>query len=448
VVSSFARSFVDRVGTLRPLRVRDFRLLWTGMTVSMIGDGIYIVAVALQVLSIANSATALAGVGIAWTAPQVALMLTSGALSDRIDRRRLMIAGDLIRFVAIGAIGFLSIFDVLTLPMLYGLVIVYGIGQAVFWPAFSSIVPTIVPEDLLVQANSLAQVVRPAAMMLVGPVVGGVLAGSFGPGWAFVIDGVTFGWSAVMIWLMRVRTESRGNTHVHEVWAEMKEGLAYVRSETWIWAALVGATISLLCTWGPWETLVPFVVKNDMGGGGLAIGLVFGAGGLGSVVAALFMGQRGGLPRRPITVLYAAWAIGMYMTAGFGVVDVVWQAMIVAFVAEGSIAVLIVIWYTLLQRLVPRELQGRVFSLDWMISIAGVPLSFAIVGPLAGWIGADATLIIAGLLGGTVTLAFLIIPGARAPERDGRLEAPTPIPAAPVTTAGEATLSDPSGTAG
>jgi MFS family permease len=447
-VSSSARSFVDRVGTLRPLRVRDFRLLWTGMTVSMIGDGIYIVAVALQVLSIANSATALAGVGIAWTAPQVALMLTSGALSDRIDRRRMMIAGDLIRLVAIGTIGLLSILDVLTLPVLYGLVIVYGIGQAVFWPAFSSIVPSIVPEDLLVQANSLAQVVRPAAMMLIGPVVGGVLAGSFGPGWAFAFDGLTFGWSALMIWLMRVRTESRSDTRVHEVWVEMKEGLAYVRNETWIWAALVGATISLLCTWGPWETLVPFVVKNDMGGGGLAIGLVFGAGGFGAVVAALFMGQRGGLPRRPITVLYVAWALGMYMTAGFGVVNVVWQAMIVAFVAEGSIAVLVVIWYTLLQRLVPRELQGRVFSLDWMISIAGVPLSFAIVGPLAGWIGADATLIIAGILGGTATLVFLFVPGARAPERDGRLEAPAAVPPAPAATVGEAAVSDPSGAAG
>jgi hypothetical protein len=101
-----------------------------------------------------------------------------------------------------------------------------------------------------------------------------------------------------------------------------------------------------------------------------------------------------------------------------------------------------------LQRLVPRELQGRVFSLDWMISIAGVPLSFAIVGPLAGWIGADATLIIAGLLGGTATLVFLFVPGARAPERDGRLEAPASVAPAPAATVNEGTVSDPSGAAG
>ncbi len=420
------QGFVDRIGALRPLRIRDFRLLWTGLTVSMIGDGVYVVSIALQVLDLSNSPAAIAGVGIAWTAPQVVLMLGSGALADRVDRRRLMVAGDLVRLCAIGALGALSIVDRLTLPALFALVVVYGVGQAVFAPAFSSIIPTIVPEDLLVQANSLGQVVRPASMMLVGPLIGGLLVGSLGTGWAFVLDGATFAWSAVMILLMRVRPQPRAD-EPSRMWADVKVGLRYVRSETWIWAALVAATISLLCTWGPWEALVPFVVKNqlvrDPAHEGFALGLVFGAGGLGAVMAALALGQRKGLPRRPITVLYVAWAIGMFMTAGFGIVTTVWQALIVAFVSESSIAVLVVIWYTLLQRLVPRDLLGRVSSLDWLISIAGVPLSFAIVGPLAGWIGADATLVGAGVLGGAVTLAFMFVPGARGPERDGTLAA-------------------------
>jgi hypothetical protein len=101
--------------------------------------------------------------------------------------------------------------------------------------------------------------------------------------------------------------------------------------------------------------------------------------------------------------------------------------MAVAFVAEGSITVLVIVWVTLIQRLVPSDLLGRVFSLDWMISIAGVPLSFAIVGPLAAAIGARATLIAAGVLGASVTLAFMLIPGARDPERDGSLDDPPPI---------------------
>ena len=101
------------------------------------------------------------------------------------------------------------------------------------------------------------------------------------------------------------------------------------------------------------------------------------------------------------------------------------QGLFVAFVSEGSISLLVVLWYTALQRLVPDRFLGRVMSLDWMISIAGLPLSFAVVGPLASWIGTDETLILAGVLGAAVTIAAMFIPGARSPERDGRLAGAT-----------------------
>jgi hypothetical protein len=97
--------------------------------------------------------------------------------------------------------------------------------------------------------------------------------------------------------------------------------------------------------------------------------------------------------------------------------------MAVALVAETCITVLIVIWVTLVQRLVPTELLGRVSSLDWLISTAGVPLSFAVVGPAADAFGVDATLIAAGVLGAAITFAFMFYPGARGPERDGSIEA-------------------------
>ena len=416
-------SRLSSLGVVRPLSIRDFRLLWIGMAVSMVGDGIYVVSIALQVLEISNSASSLAMVGLAWSAPQVVLMLASGALSDRLDRRKLMIAGDLIRLGAITAIGLLSIAGDLTMPVLIVIVVVFGAGQAIFQPAFSSMVPTIVPEEMLVEANSLAQVVRPASMLFLGPLIGGLLTGVIGVGGAFLVDGATFAWSAVMILMIRTRHVSHDGSS-SSLWAEIVEGISYVRSETWILVALVAATVSLLCVWGPWEVLVPFVVTNDLGGDGVALGLVFGAGGLGSVLVGLTLGQRGALPRRPLTVMYLAWAVGMLMTAGFGIATAIWQAMVFGFLAEGSIALLIVLWFTMLQRLVPRHLLGRVISLDWMISIAGVPLSFAIVGPLAGAFGADATLIGAGLLGAAVTIAFMFVRGAREPERDGRLAEP------------------------
>jgi DHA3 family tetracycline resistance protein-like MFS transporter len=110
--------------------------------------------------------------------------------------------------------------------------------------------------------------------------------------------------------------------------------------------------------------------------------------------------------------------------AGFGLVSAVWQAMCVAFVSESCITALVVIWFTLLQRLVPGHLLGRVSSLDWMISIGGVPLSFAVVGPLASAFGADATLIGAGLIGAAVTIAFMFFPGAATPSATARWTPP------------------------
>jgi hypothetical protein len=112
----------------------------------------------------------------------------------------------------------------------------------------------------------------------------------------------------------------------------------------------------------------------------------------------------------------------MGMTTAFGIVTNVPQAMAASFVAEGAISVLIVIWFTSMQRLVPNELLGRVSSLDWMITILGAPVSFLVVGPLATAFGADAVLIVAGILGAAATLLFMVMPGARDPERDGSLE--------------------------
>jgi MFS family permease len=423
-VADPTRPFRERIAVLRPLQVRDFAFLWTGMTVSMIGDGIYYVAIAWQVLNIENRPGALALVGVAWSLPQVLLVLASGALSDRIERRRLMIAGDAIRFTAIGVLGVLSIADALTIPRILVLVVIYGSGMAVFQPAFTSITPTIVPAELLVQANSLAQLMRPFSMFLVGPVVGGLLIDWAGgrPGAAFLVDAATFAFSAVMILMLRTRRIPREDDETDSFLGDVLEGLRYVRRARWLLIAMVAATVSLFAVWGPWETLVPVVVRNDLGGRGSALGLVFGAGGLGAVVTAAIFGQRGTLPGKPLTAMYLAWAVGMFGTAGFGLVAEVWQAMAVAFVTEGSIAFLVVLWVTLVQRLVPDRLLGRVFALDWMISTGGVPLSFAVTGPVADAVGHDLTLIAAGLIGGTVTIAFMFVRGARGPERDGSLE--------------------------
>jgi MFS family permease len=420
--------FRDRIGVLKPLRVRDFRLMWTGLAISMVGDGIYIIALALLVLDdLGRSNSTLAIVQASVLVPQVTLILGAGVLADRVDRRRLMIAADAIRFAAIAAIGVLALTDALTIPILVGLAILYGTGMALFGPAFSSIVPTIVPEEVLVEANSVGLFMRPIAMFFIGPLVGGLLVDAFdGAALAFLADAATFVASGLAVFLMRSRPVPRDPEDVSTPLEDLREGMRYVRTQRWLWLAMVAATVSLLCTWGPWDNLLPVVVTGDLGGSARDLGFVFGAGGFASVIAASVMAQRGMLPKRPLTVVYGSWVIGMAAVAGFGVVTEIWQAMLVAFVGEGSITLMVVVWVTLVQRLVPPALLGRVFSLDWMISVGGAPLSFMIVGPVSDAIGHDATLIWAGVLGAGITLAFMFVRGARDPERDGSLRVPEP----------------------
>jgi MFS family permease len=413
----------ERVGVLRPLQHRDFRLLWIGQTVSMIGDGIYVFAVAWFVYKDLGASPAVFSlVGAAWTVPQVLLLMATGALSDRMDRRHLMIIGDLLRLLAIAAIGWLIVLDAMTVPLLIALVIPYGAGQAIFGPAFSSIIPMIVPEEQLVEANSIGQTVRPLAMIVIGPLVGAAIVAAAGTGWAFLLDAITFGVSAISIALMRVRAAPKTDDEQTELWADVREGISYLRSTPWLKWGLLAGMVSLFCVWGPWETLVPFVVTDQMSGTEFQLALVFGAGGVGSIIASLVMAQRGGLPRRALTVMYIAFAIGMGMTTFFGIVANVPQAMVVALIAEAAISVLVVIWFTAMQTLVPNELLGRVSSLDWMITILGAPISFLVVGPAAAAFGADTVLIVAGVLGAASALIFMRMPGALEPEHDGTLE--------------------------
>jgi len=413
-----------RIGVLRPLRHRDFRLLWTGMSVSFTGDGIYLVAIAWQVYRLSDVPSALAAVGLALSLPQVLFVALSGVWSDRFDRRRLMLIADGIRGVAIAAMGILTVTGTVRLWHLVALAVAYGTGQALFQPAFHAIVPSLVPAEEIVQANSLDQFVRPFALSLLGPAVGGFLVHGVGAGWAFLVDAATFAFSASAIFRMHPRPSARAENDRASAGADLKEGLRFVLSHTWLWGGMFTATIGLLVTWGPFEVLMPYVVKNGLHGSPSDLGLVFTAGGVGAVATALVIGQVG-LPRRFMTFLYVSWAVASFSMIGFAFAHALWQAAIASAVSSAGIGALLVAWFTAVQRLVPSHLLGRVTSIDWMISAGLVPLSFALTGPIAGVLGARTTLLWAGLVGGLVTLfTMVVLPGVLEPQRlitpDGR----------------------------
>jgi predicted MFS family arabinose efflux permease len=423
----------DRVGLLKPLRHRDFRLLWGGTTVSLIGDGFFVIALAWQVYDLSPNPAALAAVGVAWSLPQVVLLMPGGVLADRMDRRSLMIAGDLLRALAVGAMAALSLSGIITVEVIVGLSAVFGIGDALFIPSFTSIVPLLVPEEHLVHANSLAEFINPVAHTLLGPFLGGILIGVAGVGWAFAADAASFAFSALMIGLIahrHVKAEKQSSPM-----EDLREGLAFVRRNRWFWVSLVSTGAAILCTVGAWDALVTFLIKEELGASAFALGLVFAAGGVGALVAALVMGQRGRLPRKPLTAYYVAFAISCLLMLGFGLVFDVWQALVISALVQAASATSNILWFTMEYRLVPKEMLGRVGSLDFMVVLAGLPLSYALVGPLADLIGVRETLMATGALGALVMLAPIFIPGALTPERDGSLDEPPATESAPSATA-------------
>jgi MFS family permease len=395
------------------LRHRQFRLLWTGMSASLIGDGILLVALAWQVYELFGVPAAMSAVGVSLSVPQVVTLLFGGVISDRYDPRRIMLVSDVLRGLIMAGLAVLSVTGSLTLPLMLLLTAVYGAAAGFFGPAFDSLVPRLVPSSDLVAANALDQFVRPAGLQIVGPMIGGAVIAVAGPGWAFAIDGVTFAFSAVCLLLMRpvAVTAEPGSS----VFREMKEGINYVRRHVWLWGTFLSATFTYLLFMGPTEVLLPYVVKHELGGSAAQLGLVLTSGGLGAILAALAVGWLG-VPRRTMTYLYAVWAVATLAVAGYGLATATWQLAAACVLVNGLEAAGTVAWATTKQKLVPEGMLGRVSSVDWFVSTALLPLSYGLAAPVAHAIGVRETLIGAGVLGAAVTFGFLFLPGMRAPE--------------------------------
>jgi hypothetical protein len=251
---------------------------------------------------------------------------------------------------------------------------------------------------------------------------------SHGSGPAFLLDAATFVVSAVCLTLMRA---GRGRAAapaapappaapaapvtVRGTVRELREGLSYVVAAPWLWATFLAATFTYLLFLGPTEVLLPYLVKHDLRGDAGDLGLVLAAGGVSALVAAFVVGQTG-IPRRVMTFTYAAWALATLGVAGYGIAQTRGQAMAAAALIAGCEAAGAVAWTTTKQRHIPAALLGRVSSFDWFISLALVPLSYALSAPAAAHWGARATLVGAGVVGALLTAGFLFVPGVRDPD--------------------------------
>jgi MFS family permease len=411
------RAGARRGSLLSPLRDRDFRLLWTGATASLVGDGAFLVALAWQVYILSGGPAGMSLVGIAMTVPTIAFLLVGGVASDRLERRWLLVGADLLRALAVALLTGLTIGGQLALWHVVALSAAYGTGSAFHAPAFDALVPEVLRGERLTQANALDQLMRPLALRLAGPALGGVVVGVAGAGGVFLLDCATFLMAAGTVLMMSpsrrvLGAEAPGSVSLLR---DLREGWRFVRGHAWLWATFASAAIAYLLFMGPVEVLLPWVVKEGMHGSAFDLGLVFAAGGLASMLCAVLLG-RFGLPRRSITFMLIAWTLATLAVAGYGAASAIWQLMLASAVFNALETAGTIVWATTKQQHVPTALLGRVSSLDWLISVGLLPLSFALTGPAEAVFGARATLVGAGILGAIVTLAALPVPGMRALE--------------------------------
>jgi len=365
------------------LRLRDFRLVFGASVASLVGDGVVPVALAFAVLDLTGSATDLGIVLAARVVALVSSLLVGGVVGDRVGRRAVMVAADLVRLGAQAAIGVLLVSDDATIAEMFVSQALIGAASGFFNPAASGLIP-MVAGDRLQQANTLKAMAM-AAGNIVGPAISGALVVSTGPGAALLIDAASYGISALL--LARVHVTAPAPAPRQRFGVELREGFAEVRKRTWVWSIIAcSAFWNMLAAF---SVLGPVVAKDSLGGPAAwaAILAAEGIGWLAGGVALLRV-----TPRRPLVVASAASAVAVVPTVLLAVPAPL-AVIVVAGLFAGVTSMLFnTLFETTLQRHIPRHALSRVSSYDWFGSLALQPIGLALMGPLASAVGVSAAL--------------------------------------------------------
>jgi MFS family permease len=414
---------------LAPLRLRHYRLLAASMALSVLGAGLWAVAVVWQVVALGGGPAALSLVSGLSAGGMLVTTLLGGALADRVPQRRILLAVALVQSGTVALVAALSFAGTLALWHLAAVSLAGGLAMGLYYPAYSALVPALVPEDDLLAVNGLEGVVRPVLQQAAAPAAAGFLVASFSPGAALAATAVASLLAAASLWGLPttpVRRDPPGDGGAETgLLADVREGFVYMVRTPWLLATLLFAALMLLVFIGPLEVLVPFAIKAA-GGGPTEHAYVLAAFGIGGAVGSLIVASRR-LPRRYLTVMNLLWGLGCVPMVVFGFSSGLWAMIAAGVVMGATFQAGMVIWGTLLQRRVPPGLLGRVSSLDFFLSLSFMPLSMALAGTVSEVIGLTTTFLIAGLA--PPVLAAIAILAARLPadEIANRLD----VPAAP-----------------
>jgi predicted MFS family arabinose efflux permease len=391
-----------RVRGLEAFRHRDFRLLWSGQLVSLVGDAAFLTALGWRTFTLAGSGK----LGIVLVCQSTALLSTvliGGALADRYPRRAMMIASDVARFAAVGALAALDASGNLTFPLIVLLATLMGLGDGLFFPAFGGIVPTIVEPAHIPSATSLIGVARWGSLLL-GPSVAALVYGAAGSATVFALDATSFLVSATLLALTRPRpvepSAEKGTLQ------EIGAGIRYVASVPWLWVTIALFGVVLMLQFAPQQVLMPKLVAQHFHRGVTAYGLLTSMLGLGTVTGTLLFGQLQPGHRRGV-LSYVIWLVNSLLIAALVISPWYAFAAVLAILRGGCIGFGVALWETMLIQLVPTRLLSRVISLDYFGSFGLMPIGLAFSAAISG-LASPTVIIASGALVSASLFAFVL----------------------------------------
>jgi MFS family permease len=387
---------------------RNFRRFFIGYSCSLLGTAMSSVAIAFAVLGSGGTATELGVVFAANIVPMVALMLGGGVIADRLGRRPVMLAADVARFAAQGALAVALFVGHPHVWLFVVAAFAVGTGNAFFSPALSGLTVQLAPPERLGDANALFGIAQPASQVA-GPALAGILIAATSPAVVIAVDAASYGISAIAIFGMRF-PPNVGTARARSLLDDLAEGWAEFTAHTWLWVETVQFTLFNLLTWGPYLVLGPVLADKYLGGA-RAWGAVLACYGGGAIAGgALALGRR---PRRPLLASTLATfgfplpplalALGLPVTfvAGAALLAGAGSALCGAFSA------------TVTQQRVPPQALSRVSAFTTVGAFAFGPIAFVVAGPIAAVVGARTVLGFGAAWAIFGTLSVLAFPAIR-----------------------------------
>jgi len=363
-----------------PLRERNFRLLLTGTTISLIGDQCYIVALPWLVLQMTGSAVAMGTMLMAAAIPRAVLMLLGGAISDRISPRKILMSTASTRTVLVAAIAVLIWFHALNIQELYALAFLFGVADAFALPAMSAFLPSLIKREQLVAGNSALQT-SVQLSMIAGPAPAGFLVKAFGAAWAFFLDAISFLFIIAALWALPDPPQSQTGPK-KALWHSIGEGLQIVAKDAQLRSLIIIATAINFCIAGPVGVGLAYLTKIRFGSPA-AYGATLSALGVGAVLGTTLSGLVK-VRRRGYLILTMGVVIGLCL-APMGMMWRLWEMSALMFViglTAGLSNVHIVSW---IQQRVEAAVRGRIMSVVMTSNVGLMPFSLAVAGVMVAW---------------------------------------------------------------